>query len=87
MSTNNDATNTTIIQLAPPVANNVNVDDFKELPWKQTNLKLIEVLFKSVQTKLKTEESKRLWLEVNEIFFDQPELNNFKCLKIVGQYC
>ena len=36
---------------------------------------------------MKTEESKRLWLEVNEIFFDQPELNNFKCLKIVGQYC
>ena len=46
MSTNNDATNTTIIQLAPPVANNANVDDVKELPWKQTNLKLLEILFK-----------------------------------------
>ena len=50
MSTNNDdATNTDIIELAPPVANNANVDDVKELPWKQTNLKLLEVLFKSVQ--------------------------------------
>lgn len=70
---------------------NTNYSELKELPWKNYDLKLLEVLFKAVQTEgahlvanKKTEQSKLAWLAVNDLFFDQPQLINLKHLKVVN---